>query len=187
LARRLQRRLLTVAMTDDTVWGWLGSTRRSERADRPDHACAQLAGSTRFALGEPGWGVAGFRDSHEQSLAAHRVAAHFPQRVTRYDDVALESVLLYDTRAARRFAERELGPLAAPDTKIQTLRDTLYSYLQCGFNAAATAAAIDVSDRTVAYRIHGVELLLGHSILARGTELAAAVRLHRILEQRSDQ
>ena len=31
LARRLERTLLTVAMTDDTVWAWLGSPRRSDR------------------------------------------------------------------------------------------------------------------------------------------------------------
>ena len=185
LARRLERRLLTVAMTDDTVWAWLGSSRRAKADEQPDLVCAQVAGQTRYAMGAPAWGITGFRDSHEQALAAHRVAAHFPKCVTRYDDVALESVLLCDPRAARRFAERELGPLVAPDAKTRALRDTLYSYLQCGFNAAATAAVINVSDRTVAYRIHSIENLLGHSVLARSTELAAAVRLHVVLDPRS--
>ena len=36
LARRLERSLLTVAMTDDTVWAWLGSSRRSDRDDAHD-------------------------------------------------------------------------------------------------------------------------------------------------------
>ena len=36
LARRLERRLLTVAMTDDTVWAWLGSSRRSGHDERHD-------------------------------------------------------------------------------------------------------------------------------------------------------
>ena len=186
LARRLDRRLLTVAMTDDTVWAWLGSIRRSDRSDRPDDVCAQLDGSTRFALGEPAWGITGFRDSHEQALAAHRVASRLRQRVTCYDDVALESVLLGDAPAARRFTERELGPLVASDAKTRVLLDTLQGYLQSGFNAAATAAVINVSDRTVAYRIHGIEELLGHSVLARSTELAAAVRLHHVLGSQPD-
>ena len=125
--------------------------------------------------------ISGFRDSHEQALAAHRVAAHLPQRVTRYDDVALEAALLCDVHAARRFVERELGPLTAQDARTRVLRDTLGSYLQSGLNAAATAAALHVSDRTIAYRIHGIEDLLGRSVLARSTELAAAVRLHRVL------
>jgi hypothetical protein len=181
LARRLERRLLTVAMTDDTVWAWLGSSRRSERGERHDLVWAHVAGGTRYAVGEPAWGITGFRDSHEQALAAHRVAAHLPQPVTRYDDVALEAALLCDVRAARRFVDRELGPLTSQDPRTRVLRDTLGSYLQSGLNAAATAVVLNVSDRTIAYRVHGIEDLLGRSVLARSSELAAAVRLHRVL------
>jgi hypothetical protein len=181
LARRLERRLLTVAMTDDTVWAWLGAPRR--RGPRPEHDEPWTAAGdrTRYAVGEPGWGVSGFRDSHEQALAAHRVATHLPQLVTRYDDVALEAALLHDVHAARRFVDRELGPLTAPDTRSRLLRETLCSYLQSGLNAVATAALLHVSDRTIAYRIHGIEDALGRSVLSRSSELAAAVRLHRVL------
>ena len=142
-----------------------------------DEGCGPDAVCRRGA----GLGINGFRDSHEQALAAHRVAAHLTQPVTRYDEVALEAVLLGDVRAARRFVERELGSLASRDPRTSVLRDTLGSYLQSGFNAAAAAARLNVSDRTVAYRIHGIEDLLGHSVLARSSELAAAVRLHRVL------
>lgn len=182
LARRLERRLLTVAMTDDTVWAWLGSSRRSARGEWRHLVWAQVPGRTRYAVGEPAWGITGFRDSHEQALAAHRVAAHLPQPVTRYDDVALEAALLCDVRAARGFVDRELGPLTKHDPRTRVLCDTLGSYLQSGLNAASTAAALNVSDRTIAYRIHGIEDLLGRSVLARSSELAAAVRLHRVLD-----
>lgn len=181
LARRLEQHLLTVAMTDDTVWAWLGSPRRRE--PRAEHDVRWTAGDnrTRYAVGEPAWGISGFRDSHEQALAAHRVATHLPQRVTRYDDVALEAALLHDVHAARQFVDRELGPLTAPDTRSRLLRETLGSYLQSGLNAAATAALLHVSDRTIAYRIHGIEEALGRSVLSRSSELAAAVRVHRVL------
>jgi hypothetical protein len=181
VAHRLQRSLLTVAMTDDMVWAWLGSPRRSRPGERYDRVFAQVEGRTAYAIGEPAWGIAGFRESHEQALAAHRVAAHLPQPVTCYDDVALEATLLCDSRTARRFVERELGPLTAQDARTRVLRETLASYLQSGLNAAATAATLNISDRTVAYRMHGIEDLLGRSILGRSTELAAAVRLHRVL------
>jgi hypothetical protein len=181
LARRLGRELLTVAMTDDTVWAWLGSPRRSAPGHRLESEWARVAGRTRYAVGEPAWGITGFRDSHEQALAAGRVAAHLPAPVTRYGDVALEATLLCDVRAARRFVECELGPLTAADRRTRVLCETLGGYLDCGLNAAAAAAVLNVSDRTVAYRIHGVEDLLGHSVLGRGVELAAAVRLHRVL------
>ena len=181
LARRLERSLLTIAMTDDTVWAWLGSSRRGERGELHDSVWTQVAGHTRYAVGEPAWGISGFRDSHEQALAAHRVAAQLPQPVTRYDDVALEAALLCDIRAARRFVEHELGPLIANDPRTCVLRETLGSYLRSGLNAAAAAAVLNVSDRTIAYRIHGIEDLLARSVLARSSELAAAVRLHRVL------
>ena len=181
LAAGLERQLLTVAMTDDTVWGWLGSAVRTGAADRDAAAWRQVTGRARYAIGEPAWGIDGFRESHEQALAAHRVAVHLTGSVTRYDDVALEAALLYDIRAARRFVARELGPLAEDQARTAVLRETLSSYLQCGLNAASTAAVLDVSDRTVAYRIRGVEELLGHSVTARVSELAAAVRVFRVL------
>ena len=181
LAHRLQRRLLTVAMTDNTVWAWLGSLRRSDPGQRHEIVGMQTGDQTRYAVGEPAWGLCGFRDSHEQALAAHRVAAHLPQRVTRYHDVALETALLCDVHAARRFVQHELGPLTAQDARTRVLRDTLGNYLESGLNAAAAAAALHVSDRTIAYRLHSIEDLLGHRVLGRGTELAAAIRLHRVL------
>jgi sugar diacid utilization regulator len=61
------------------------------------------------------------------------------------------------------------------------LRETLGHYLQSGLNAAAAATVLNVSDRTVAYRMHGVEDILGRTVIDRSTELAAAVRLHRVL------
>jgi len=179
LRSSIQRRVQLVRDVLDTVWAWLGSSRRSGRGERHDSVWAHVAGRTRYAVGEPAWGISGFRESHEQALAAHRVAAHLPQPVTRYDDVALEAALLSDVRAARRLVEHELGPLTSPDPRTCVLRDTLASYLRSGLNAASAAAALNVSDRTIAYRIHGIEDLLGRSVLARSSELAAAIRLHR--------
>ena len=181
LARRSECRLLTMAMTDDTVWAWLGSSRRSERGERAQLTRSQGADETRYAVGEPAWGIDGFRGSHEQALAAHRVAAHLSQPWVRYDDVALEAALLCDVPGARGFVKRELGPLVSPDPRMSALRDTLACYLQAGLNAANASAVLHVSDRTVAYRIHGIEDLLGRSVLSRSTELAAAVRLYRVL------
>jgi DNA-binding PucR family transcriptional regulator len=90
-------------------------------------------------------------------------------------------VLLHDVPAARHVVDRELGPLTGPDARSRLLVETLGSYLRSGLNAAATAAVLHVSDRTVAYRIHGIEQTLGRSVLSRSSELAAAVRLHRVL------
>ena len=42
-------------------------------------------------------------------------------------------------------------------------------------------AVLNVSDRTIAYRIGRIEDLLGRSVFARSGELAAAIRVHRVL------
>ena len=181
LARRLERQLLTIAMTDDMVWAWLGSLRAPAPEHGLDDGLLDPTGRARYAVGDMASGVTGFRASHEQALAAHRVSAHLPQSVTRYHDVALEAALLSDVRGAKRFVDRELGALGEPDPRNRALCETLHCYLRSGFNAAATAAVLHVSDRTVAYRIHRAEELLGHPVLTRSAELAAAIRLHQVL------
>ena len=141
LARRLERRLLTVAMTDDTVWAWLGSPRRSDRDEWHDLVWAQGDDPTRYAVGEPAWGIAGFRDSHEQALAAHRVAAHLaaagdPLRRRRAGGGAA-------VRRPRRAPLRRARTGSVDRARTQgprVLRDTLGSYLQSGLNAAASRA-----------------------------------------------
>ena len=100
--------------------------------------------------------------------------------MTHYNDVALEAALLCDVRAARRFVRHELGPLTSEDARTRVLRDTLGSYLQSGLNAAATAAVLNVSDRTVAYGFTASRTSSAR-VLARSSELAAAIRLHRVL------
>ncbi len=180
LSNRLHHRLLTIAVSDRVVWGWLGARRKLDTHDWrllggvnvPEDICA--------ALGEPRWGAEGFRRSHAEALAAHQVGQRLRASITRYDDVTLEAALLTDERVARRLVEHELGPLAEDDERAAKLRATLDAYLRAGQNASAAAAMLNVNDRTVAYRIRGVEDLLGRSVAARSSELATALRLRRL-------
>ena len=155
LAEVLHRQPLTVAMSRDTIWAWLGSPRPMEAAEWSRVTTFSPPARTSLCLGEPALGLQGFRDTHAQALAAYRVAAQFPRPITRYDDVALEAALLVDTRTARAFVKRELGPLTNDDARTEQLRRTLQAYLGTGLNAAAAAALLGVNDRTVAYRIRG--------------------------------
>jgi DNA-binding PucR family transcriptional regulator len=184
LEHRLGRRLLSVAVSDDSVWAWLGSPKPLDAAQRKRLAATMPPSDTRAAIGEPGWGAEGFRRSHAEAQAAHRVAERLPRPLTRYDDVALEATLLADERAARRLVERELETINGADERSSKLRCTLEAYLNTGCNAAAAAAMLNVNDRTVAYRIRTIEELLGRSVVTRGAELSAALRLRRLFRQR---
>jgi sugar diacid utilization regulator len=180
LAGRLHRRALTIAVSDQVVWAWLGGRRELGREGRRLLAGVSVAENTCAALGEPRWGAEGFRRSHAEALAAHQVGQRLHAPITRYDDVALEAALLTDEGVVRRFVDHELGPLAEDDERAAKLRTTLDAYLRTGQNASAAAALLNVNDRTVAYRIRAIEDLLGRSVAARGAELATALRLRRL-------
>ena len=85
--------------------------------------------------------------------------------------MALESVVLRDLPAARDFMMSELGPIGDDDPRTELLRGTLRAYFDTGQNAAATAARIQVHERTVAYRLKSIEDRLGFSISHRRDEL----------------
>ncbi len=180
LESELSRQLLTVAVSESTVWAWLGSRTRIG----PDF-WKRLAGlcpptGVSIAIGEPAWGLEGFRESHSQALAANRVAGRITDPMVRYSDVSLEATLMTDPEAARRFVNHELGPLAEENERSEKLRLTLEAYLRTGMNASAAAAVLIVSDRTVAYRIRRVEEILGLTVTRRSAELAAALRMKRL-------
>jgi hypothetical protein len=180
LAQRLDRRLLTLAMTRERTWAWLGGRSELGGTQWRELLALSVPDGVRLAVGGSAAGPEGFRSSHEEALAAHRVAPLLDRAVVRYDEVALEATLLADERAARRFVARELGPLAGTDERAEKLRRTLDAYLSSAQNASAAAAMLGVNDRTVAYRLHTVEELLDRNVAVRSAELSAALRLRRL-------
>ena len=177
LAGALRAPLLVVAVSGQTVWGWLGAG----AADDDRALRAALAGwPGGLAFGRAAEGPDGFRSSHREARAAHRIGAATGDPVTHFDDVALESLMLADEREARAFIAAELAALDAGRDGGK-LRETLSAYFACGFNASAAAALLGVNDRTIAYRLNSIEQLLGRPVRVRQTELQAAIRLERIL------
>ena len=83
-------------------------------------------------------------------------AATAPARVA-YPDVSLEALLADDLDAARRFAERELGPLAADDDATVRLASTLAIFLEEGASFVRAARRLGVHANTVAYRVRRAE------------------------------
>ncbi|EMY36248.1 hypothetical protein D477_000090 [Arthrobacter crystallopoietes BAB-32] len=136
---------------------WLGSRTAFDTSQ------LELSGTwpphLRIAVGSTGRGVAGFRQSHREALAAERVArlAGPARTVTRYEDVELLSLLLADPRQSAAFVRRTLGPkLATDDDRARELRRTLLNYLDNKGSLALTAAALHTHRNTVAYRIRQI-------------------------------
>ena len=176
LADLLPGTLLAVAGPLGTVWGWVALAAGPHPAARLERYRAPA--DTRVAVGAPGRGREGFRRSHDQAQAARVVALRTGEQVTRWQNVSLEALALHDEDAARAFVREELGPLTAPDRRAAVLRRTLAAWFAAEHRAAGAAALLGVHERTVTYRLRTIEQRLGHPILARRTELDAALRLH---------
>lgn len=135
------------------------------------------------AAGTPAHGVEGFVLSHREALLARRVAqlrGEHPARA-KFPDLALEALMVDDVEAARRFAERELGPLAATDDATVRLASTLAVFLDEGASFVRAARRLGVHTNTVTYRVRRAEELLGHPVGERQLELRVALRLARLV------
>lgn len=139
-----------------------------------------------IASGTPVHGVEGFVLSYREALRARRVVQlrgdGARARVT-YPEVALEALLVDNPEAARRFAARELGALAAGDDATLRLASTLAIFLEEGSSFVRAGRRLGVHANTVAYRVRRAESLLDRPPGERQLELRVALRLARLLER----
>lgn len=180
IANALEARHLSVSGTSGTALGWLGASSLQRLLDEHPAALKAMP-ETYLSIGEVAAGVEGFRLSHRQAWQAYRVNRIRPRDLLRYEEVALEALVLRDRQAMRDFVARELRGLDEAEARTELLRETLTAYFRAGQNAAAAANAIHVHERTVAYRLRSIEQRLGVSINARRDEIAVALRLADVI------
>ena len=145
---------------------------------------AKRPAAVRVAMGEPAWGLAGFRCSHLQAEQARRVAELAGSRgrvVTRYCDVALAALASADPGQATEFVLRVLGPLAADDETTYRVAMTLAAYLQENRSPARAARRLTVHPNTVTYRVNQAESILGRSVDSDAAEVTVALALLPLL------
>ena len=152
------------------LWAWVAT-------DRPIAAGTSLPKASdglSVAIGTPAPGLAGFRDSHHEALAAKRIADRGDSGpVVHYAAVEVLSLMSHDPAAMGRFITRELGPLAFDDPVTQRLRETVLASLRFGVNGAAER--LHVHRNTVRYRVQQAEVLLGRTVDERRMELELAL------------
>jgi PucR C-terminal helix-turn-helix domain/GGDEF-like domain len=181
LAAGLDRELLSISRSEQTVWAWFGGQRAPASAQIERLLSASKAASVSFAMGEPARGIDGWRLTHRQAQAAMLVALRRPQRLTRYADVALLAAVLKDRELARSIIEIHLSPL--DDHKSGAVsRETLRAYFAAGCNAATAAAALGVDRHTVQRRLQSIETRLGRLLHTCQAELEVALRLEALGE-----
>jgi DNA-binding PucR family transcriptional regulator len=98
--------------------------------------------------------------------------------------LALETTFLLDARLARAAIDQELGSILADERMGPELIRTLETYLGARQNIRKTAALLDLSPRTVAYRLERIQTLLGRSLEGGlSMRLGAALMALSVLRQ----
>jgi hypothetical protein len=170
---------LILESTGGAYLGWLSVTEGLASAAQVTER--DLPEGVHLALGSLDNGFSGFRHSHQRAWRAYKVGRLTGARLTQYADVALEAVFSTNMQAVRDLVAQQLGPLLS-DPRKDILCDTLRAYFSAGCNAVAAAAALQVHERTVAYRLRSIEERLGISVAERHVDLLVALRLYGLLK-----
>ena len=133
--------------------------------------------SARIAVGEPAYGLDGFRQTHQQAARTQglALAARPGTRLTTFAEVGTVALICADVPAARRWVWATLGDMALDDEPHGRLRDTLQVFLSTG-SYTATADRMVLHKNSVQYRIRKAEEALGAPIEDRRADLELALR-----------
>ncbi|MGW5432953.1 PucR family transcriptional regulator [Streptomyces sp. NPDC004059] len=143
-----------------TLWIWFPVGRQVEPPDpaRTEAALDGIAPRILGGLGAPGFGVTGFRQSHEDALQAAQVATiggGRPRRLTCYTEpgVRTAALLAADLAGTRRLVSSSLGGLDARTDSAARLRETLLVFLDERRSHVAAAQRLHLHKNTVKYRV----------------------------------
>lgn len=155
-----RREPLVVPSDADGIWAWLPQPRGT--------AVTTAAPGVRLAVGNPGTGLAGFRATHRQALAARAVALAADEgvrtAVTTYADTGLVALLRTDLSDLAAWVQEVLGDLATDDEAHARLRDTVRVLLAHQGSHTAAAAELSLHRNTVLYRVRKAEEARGRPL-----------------------
>jgi DNA-binding PucR family transcriptional regulator len=150
---------------ESSAWAWLPLGIR-DRFDAAAASMADLDGDLHVAFGDVVKGMAGFRLTHQQALAAQAVAlaGGSPPRVVTYGEVAPVAMMLGSADLLRAWVLTTLGQLATDDEQHARLRETLLVFLDTGGSYKTTAERLVLHKNSVQYRIRRAEESLGRPV-----------------------
>jgi hypothetical protein len=162
---------------ESSAWAWLPLGIR-DRFDAAAASTADLDGDLHVAFGDAVRGVAGFRLTHQQAIAAQAVAlaGGAPPRVLTYHEVAPVAMMLSSADLLRPWVLSTLGGLAADDEHHARLRDTLLVFLDTGGSYKTTAERLVLHKNTVQYRIRKAEESLGRPVAGNRHDVELALQ-----------
>ena len=171
------RRPFTLPAGTTVLWAWVATPAPPE-VGALSAAVEAGPAAVRVATGARAPGIAGFRRSHEEALAAQRLAMRTAAapRLVAYDEVEIVVLAAADEERAERFVTTTLGELA---TAKDDLRETLRVFLRERGSAARTARQLYTHRNTVINRVARAEALLPRPLASNEQSVALALELRR--------
>ncbi|MEU7785298.1 helix-turn-helix domain-containing protein [Amycolatopsis sp. NPDC049159] len=175
-------RPLFVPRDEAGAWAWLPV--EAVRREDLDAALADADPGVRVTVGDPGTGVDGFRDTHQQARRVHALAlaaGEHCDRVLTFREVGTVALMTSDLNAARLWVASTLGPLSADDENCGRLRETLRVFLASGGSYTASAAELTMHKNSVQYRVRKAQELLPRGLGEGRLDVELALNLCRRL------
>lgn len=185
LARAVGARTpLVLAASTTTAWVWLSSRERAIDVWMVRDALAEAKTDVVATAGSPSAGMAGFRRTHREAVAARRFVERSPVRdqFIAYEDVRVAVLASHDQEAAALFVTDTLGALVSAEPVI---RETLRVFLQEGASTSRAAARLYTHRNTVLNRLERAERLLPRPLEGRHLSVGLALELLRWLGGRA--
>ncbi|MGW5720221.1 PucR family transcriptional regulator [Amycolatopsis sp. NPDC003865] len=177
-----QGRPLFVPRDEAGAWAWLPVA--SIDREHLDAVLAEADPGVRVTVGDPGTGVAGFRDTHQQARRVHALAlaaGEHCDRVLTFREVGTVALMTTDLNAARLWVASTLGPLSADDENCGRLRDTLRVFLAAGGSYTTAASELTMHKNSVQYRVRKAQELLPRELADSRLDVELALNLsHRL-------
>lgn len=179
LQAALDCELLSVACGDGTTWVWLGARRTLAVVEIERLLSLDDTANLSLALGSPGKGIAGWRQTHHEARGALLRALRRPERLVRYADRPLLAAALQNETLARWLKEF-LAPLRARADGGTELLQALRAYIDAECNYRAAGSTLDRDRHTVENRVRTAEESLGRSLRTCLPELDVALHLEEL-------
>jgi DNA-binding PucR family transcriptional regulator len=167
---------LLSASAGDTVWAWLGASRRIDGVSVERLLSVNQTMWASLAIGAPRWGLDGWRRTHREATEAFLHALRSPEAVVRYADRPLLATALQNETLAMWLREF-LTPLRSRPDGGSALLDTLRAYIDTECNCSSAASLLRVRRQTVTHRLRMVEELLDRQLSTCLAEIDTALRL----------
>lgn len=179
LARSVDSRLLLVGVDRETVLGWLGRRGNIHAEEVQEYIAARKGVGVSVGIGEPGGGLSGWRQTHQQAKAALPVAVNSSTGMARYADVCLIASAMQDPLLTSSLRELYLQPLLTGRDNGAAHLQTLRTYFIADRNGESTASALGISRQAVGRRLRVIEEQLGQPLAS----CASAVEVALVLEE----